>query len=146
MHDMERDGQLEFDKPGSTAKSVYRVMAALAAAPAVGGEALPAFEDAQVQIVYETVCQTDENVPPNPEEHWEGWMSRRIVAALRAPPASPLRGREDGEQLWGRFVNHYWDSFEGNKELVLKHVRAVLDYHAANSAPPEQPAAPKETT
>jgi hypothetical protein len=38
-------------------------------------------------------------------------------------------------QLWGRFVNHYWDSLEGEKEIVLLHVKAVLDYHAANSAP-----------
>jgi len=62
----------------------------IAATPAVGGEMLPAFEDTQVQIVYEVVCETDENVPPNPEEHWEGWMARRIVAALRATAPQAL--------------------------------------------------------
>jgi hypothetical protein len=45
-----------------------------------GDEELPEFEDPRVQIVYELMCDPDE--PPNPEEHWEGWKSRRIVAAL----------------------------------------------------------------
>lgn len=30
------------------------------------------------------------------------------------------------------FTDHYWDSFEGDKDLVLKHVNAVLDLHEAN--------------
>jgi hypothetical protein len=48
------------------------------------------------------------------------------------------------EQLWGRFVNHYWDSLEWQKEIVLLHVKAVLDYHAAISSTPGAP--PAQTT
>lgn len=39
------------------------------------------------------------------------------------------------EHLWGRFVNHYWDSLEWEKDIVLLHIKAVLDYHAANPSP-----------
>jgi hypothetical protein len=34
--------------------------------------------------VYEILCS--EEAPPNPEEHWEGWIARRIVAALSTLP------------------------------------------------------------
>lgn len=44
----------------------------------------------------------------------------------------------DQLQLWGRFVNHYWDSLEGNKEIVLDHIKSVLDYHYADSAPAQR--------
>lgn len=43
---------------------------------------LPDWEDPRVQIVYKVLCDPDLNTPPNPEEHWEGWVSRQIVAAL----------------------------------------------------------------
>jgi NTP pyrophosphatase (non-canonical NTP hydrolase) len=49
---------------------------------------LPEFEDARVQIVYKMLCDDDLNIPPNPEEHWEGWISRNIVAALALAPPS----------------------------------------------------------
>jgi len=42
---------------------------------------LPAWEDPDVQIVYDAICETCE--PPNREEHWEGWLARNIVYALR---------------------------------------------------------------
>lgn len=57
-----------------------------------GQEDLPAWEDADVQIVYEMLCDDALNTPPNLEEHWEGWISRNIVAALRSrtgPAATP---------------------------------------------------------
>lgn len=44
---------------------------------------LPEFEDPEVQVVYECLCD-DEAAPPNPEEHWEGYAARRIIAKLRA--------------------------------------------------------------
>ncbi|SFL99911.1 hypothetical protein SAMN03159423_4811 [Bradyrhizobium sp. NFR13] len=56
-----------------------------------------------------------------------------IIARLRAQ--QPNGEPEVDEHLWGRFVNHYWDSLEGDKAIVLLHVRAVLDYHAANALP-----------
>lgn len=41
---------------------------------------LAAWESWRVQLVYRILC--DGKHPPNPEEHWEGWIARRIVAAL----------------------------------------------------------------
>ena len=41
---------------------------------------LPDFDDPRVQIVYEILCNGKE--PPNRDQHWEGWVSRNIVAAL----------------------------------------------------------------
>lgn len=43
---------------------------------------LPEWEDPRVQIVYKILCDPELNTTPNPEEHWEGWVSRQIVAAL----------------------------------------------------------------
>jgi hypothetical protein len=45
------------------------------------GDELPPFNDAAVQAVYALLCADE--APPR-EEHWEGWMARRIVAALAA--------------------------------------------------------------
>jgi hypothetical protein len=47
---------------------------------------LPSFEDPEVQIVYETICGMEP--PPNPEEHWEGWLARHIVCELRRAAVS----------------------------------------------------------
>ena len=43
---------------------------------------LAEWDDPQVQIAYRILC--DDQGPPNLEEHWEGWVARRIIAALRA--------------------------------------------------------------
>ena len=43
------------------------------------------FNDPEVQIVYELLCDTAETPPEG--EHYEGWVARRIVAALRAKHA-----------------------------------------------------------
>jgi hypothetical protein len=55
---------------------------------------LPPFDDPRVQLVYGLLCDTDSHPPP--EQHWEGWLARRIVAALKAtdapaekPPSAP---------------------------------------------------------
>lgn len=45
------------------------------------------WDDARVQIVYDLLCS--EEMPPNPEQHWEGWTAQRIVAALSSPSAPP---------------------------------------------------------
>ena len=48
---------------------------------------LPDFDDASVQTVYEIICESP--MPPNCEEHWEGYQARLIVAALRSVPPAP---------------------------------------------------------
>jgi hypothetical protein len=42
--------------------------------------ALADWEDPDVQLVYQLLCDTD-FLPPS-DEHWEGFCARRIVAAL----------------------------------------------------------------
>lgn len=42
---------------------------------------LPDFDDPWVQLVYQIIC--DDVMPPTLEEHWDGFVSRRIVAKLR---------------------------------------------------------------
>lgn len=42
--------------------------------------------DAEVQLVYEMLCDTTE---PPPERHWEGWLAEKIVLALRANAKKP---------------------------------------------------------
>lgn len=45
----------------------------------------PSFDDPRVQVVYSTICD-DADWPPNgaPQQHWEGWIARRIVERLDA--------------------------------------------------------------
>lgn len=51
------------------------------------------WEDSRVQIVYDLLC--DDKTPPNPQEHWEGWLARRIVGALFAEhPAEVVEGQD----------------------------------------------------
>lgn len=45
-------------------------------------EAMPKFEDARVQLVYQILCSDDH---PDGDEHWEGFAARRIVSALSKP-------------------------------------------------------------
>lgn len=42
-------------------------------------DSLPDFEDPRVQVVYKLLCDLTE--PPG-DEHWEGFVARRIVAAI----------------------------------------------------------------
>jgi hypothetical protein len=42
---------------------------------------LPPWEDPEVQLVYEQLCEVGE--PPG-GDHWEGWVARHIVYARRA--------------------------------------------------------------
>lgn len=45
----------------------------------------PSFDDPRVQVVYSTICD-NADWPPNgaPQQHWEGWIARRIVERLDA--------------------------------------------------------------
>jgi hypothetical protein len=63
----------------------------VAAKPAVDAPPVAQFDNPRVQTVYEILCGHDD---PPMGEHWEGWVSRRIVDALttgatftKAPPA-----------------------------------------------------------
>ena len=58
---------------------------------------LPEFKDPLVQIVYGLLCSNE--APPNPQEHWEGWVARRIVAALKVTDTERLDKLE-------RFLRH----------------------------------------
>lgn len=59
------------------------------------------WEDPDVQLAYEILAASDE-APPNPDEHWEGYCARRIVAEIRARQAVEAdraqRGVPDAEQ------------------------------------------------
>jgi hypothetical protein len=57
---------------------------------------LPPWEDPDVQIVYETLCETGK--PPG-DDHWEGWVARHIVYALRrrAEIDAPVTQQSDYE-------------------------------------------------
>jgi len=41
------------------------------------------WEDPLVQTIYKMLCDHDER-PENPEEHWEGYIARRIVATINS--------------------------------------------------------------
>lgn len=44
---------------------------------------MPDWEDARVQIVYGMLADMEPHLEGKPDnEHWEGWMARKIVAAL----------------------------------------------------------------
>ncbi|WP_234775054.1 hypothetical protein [Paraburkholderia tropica] len=61
--------------------AVARENAATVAPAAVAPKA--EFEDPRVQAVYNILCGDDD--PPLGGDHWEGWVSRRIVDTLFAP-------------------------------------------------------------
>lgn len=62
--------------------AIKTLSAAMSAAPA---EPATQFDDPRVQTVYSLLCNA-EDAPP-PEQHWEGWIARRIVDALSATTA-----------------------------------------------------------
>lgn len=49
---------------------------------APGGEPIPEFDDPRVKAVYDLLC---DDTPAPKGEHWEGFLARRIVAALTSP-------------------------------------------------------------
>lgn len=59
---------------------------------------IPEFNDARVQAVYGLLC--DDQSPPD-GEHWEGWVARRIIAALQsAQPAAAGVSDEAGKAFY----------------------------------------------
>lgn len=67
---------------------------------------LPDFYDHQVQVAYHLLC--DDEMPP-PPEHWEGFVARRIVAALRAQEndALPERASVRSRAAWDVMRERY---------------------------------------
>jgi len=55
--------------------------------PVAPSEPTPAFDDPRVQAVYGILCD-DADWPPKdePQQHWEGWIARRIVERLCQEP------------------------------------------------------------
>jgi hypothetical protein len=53
-------------------------------------EDLPPFDSPKVQLVFGILC--DDSLPPNPEQRWESWYAKRIVAVLfpRIGPAEVI--------------------------------------------------------
>ena len=95
---IECDGFYE-DWPTQRAWAAWQARASLpqAPAPAVQPSAgsLPPFDDANVQTVYGLLCSTE---APPAGEHWEGWLARKIIAALPPFLGAPI-APEHAEEL-----------------------------------------------
>lgn len=83
-----------------------------------GEPALADFENLQVQAVYEILCDTETNTPEG--EHWEGFIARRIVAALQSSQP-PHECKTEAEKL--AYAAGWWKALEVNKvvRLVSEH-------------------------
>ena len=75
-------------------------------------DALPEWEDADVQTVYQMLCDDALNCPPNPEEHWEGWISRNIVRAMRARTGAVAQISEDTPESVAKELKYFDDHAE----------------------------------
>ena len=89
---------------------------------------LPEFEDPRVQIVYELLCDIQQ--PPNPEEHWEGWNARRIVAALAPGNGAVEADREKIAKIFAVI----WHGDIGEWEGFLSKADAFLAYPGSLSS------------
>ncbi len=67
------------------------------------------------------------------------WTMNDVAYALESLRAPAPRPDAETARLRDLFADHYWDSFEGSKSLIMKHVDFVLSLTAAGSA--EQPSA-----
>lgn len=102
------------------------------------GEALPAWEDPRVQIVYEALCDQSLHEPPNREEHWEGWLARNIVARLSVSAGGkPVAWRSVD---WGDRIVVTTDPAEAKRwEEVLHRVVEPLGPIGFAAIPPSNP-------
>lgn len=82
------------------------------------------WDSPQVRIVYEILI--DGETPPNTDEHWEGFVARKIVAALAQPAQEPVAcvGPWDGPTLT-LLPRSIHQTFEHNQPLY--------------AAPPQRP-------
>lgn len=78
----------DFGSEGEVHRRFARaVLARFGAQPVAPSEPTPAFDDPRVQAVYGILCD-DADWPPKdePQQHWEGWIARRIVERLFQEP------------------------------------------------------------
>lgn len=74
----------------------------------------------------------DRNPHIQPDQLYRDRLTQlsRMWNRRATPPAAPAGGeRETLRQL---FEDHYWDSFQTDKQIVMKHVNCVLDFWAAS--------------
>jgi hypothetical protein len=92
------------------------------------------WDDPRVQAVYQVLCSDE---APPPEQHWEGFLARRIVDALAAQqPAEPT-----DEQILTLAYKHRCTGIGSRARDVLPLVREVLALtrSAAAETPAYQP-------
>lgn len=95
-------------------------------------EEIAPWGDADVQLVYAILCDGQE--PPSSAEHWEGWVSRRIVAALRAERE---RGApEELPETWAEKVARLRE--EAGRKLTLDELIAHARQHTMSPAEIEE--------
>mgnify|MGYP000128344972 CR=1 FL=1 len=80
---------------------------------------LAEWEDPRVQTVYEMLCDHDER-PANPEEHWEGYIARRIVAVLGVTQRS-----KDPEVLFCCWLRGYFSGLSGKDALTAQEANTI---------------------
>jgi hypothetical protein len=102
------------------------MLAAAPAAPAQSGEPVAKFDDPLVQSIYEVLCGNDD---PPMGEHWEGWVSRRIVDALElfaAPQPAQTEPAADAQAAVELSKLHWLDQSTADPiekaRRVLRHL------------------------
>lgn len=85
---------------------------------------LPDFNLPEVQAVYETLCGAE---PPPAGEHWDGWVSRHIVLALRKLRA-PVAGHQPYPAMPEPDVPRHGEQEESySREAVENAMRTAHD-------------------
>jgi hypothetical protein len=77
--------------------------------------------------VYEILCS--EEAPPNPEEHWEGWIARRIVAALSTLPQAAAAVPLSEEQIVAIGLANKLDPWRSSVVDPVKFARGIEAAH-----------------
>ena len=94
-------------------------------------EPLTSFDDPKVQVVYDLLCSDE---APPPEQHWEGWVARRIVDALAATPepvGEPVYQIRLVDGAWMDLTKHVYEEKVNLGHLTVR----VLYTHPAPGVP-----------
>lgn len=87
---------------------------------------LPDWEDHQVQIVYELLCNMPEGKPER--DHWEGWTARHIVADLQSAAAQPQGDAREAAYASGEGISGAVDGPQFDYHFRL-HINTYADKH-----------------
>jgi hypothetical protein len=98
-------------------------------------QALAHWNDPRVQAVYEILCS--EEAPPNPEEHWEGWIARRIVAALSTLPQAAAAVPLSEERYLDALRRIYAAKSIHDARHIVVHTLGTEVMRACGITPPE---------